>query len=77
MGVLIAPDWWFRPSSNASGIFGVFLFLLGLGSVWTGKAPGRGGVTYRSKDPKTFWFVVVLYALGAAWFIGTFLANGR
>jgi hypothetical protein len=57
------------------GIVGAIFFLLGVGSVWTGKCPGRGFVTCRTKEPKSFWFGVVIYFLGAAFFIGRFLVD--
>jgi len=73
--VLMVPDWWFRQSSNNLGIAGVVFLLLAIGSVWTGKAPGRGGVTYRAKDPESFWFGVAVFFLFGALFIWFFLTH--
>ena len=40
---------------------GAVFILLSLGSVYFGVCPGRGGRAYRSKEPKSFWFGVILY----------------
>ena len=40
---------------------GAVFILVSLGSVYFGVCPGRGGCTYRSKEPKSFWFGVIIW----------------
>ena len=52
---------------------GAGFILLSLGSVYFGVCPGRGGRAYRSKEPKTFWFGVIIYFLAGVLFWIRFL----
>jgi hypothetical protein len=45
----------------------VFILLSG-GSVYFGVCPGRGSRAYRSKEPKAFWFGVIIYFLAGVFF---------
>jgi hypothetical protein len=56
-------------------LIGIGFILLAVISVCTGVALGRGGPTYRAKDPKTFWWIVLIYFLGGVYFIGDFLSK--
>lgn len=56
-----------------SFIIGVGFILLSLGSVYFGVCPGRGGRAYRDKEPKSFWFGVVIYFLAGILFLAHFL----
>lgn len=49
-------------------LLGAAFILLSLGSVYFGVCPGRGGRAYRSKEPKTFWFGVLIYFLAGVFF---------
>jgi len=40
---------------------GIVFILLSMGSIYFGACPGRGGTAYRSKEPTTFWFGVIIY----------------
>lgn len=57
------------------GVIGFLFFVAAVGSVLTGKAPSRGGVIYRAKNPKSFWLGVAVYSLSAVFFIGLFLVG--
>ena len=52
---------------------GTAMISLALGSIYFGVVPGRGGCTYRSKSPKSFWVGVSIYFLGGAFFWLSFL----
>ena len=56
-------------------VIGFSALILVVVSVWTGKLPGRGALAYRAKEPKTFWFGVVLYSFLSAWFLVKFFAE--
>jgi len=47
---------------------GAVFILLALGSAYFGVCPGKGCLTYRSKEPKSFWFGVAVYFLGGILF---------
>ena len=49
-------------------LLGAAFILLSLGSMYFGVCPGRGGRAYRSKEPKTFWFCVIIYFLAGVLF---------
>jgi hypothetical protein len=54
-------------------IFGVFfLFLAGAGTL-TGEALARGGVVYRTEEPKEFWWLIAIECLGGVGLIVYFL----
>jgi ABC-type spermidine/putrescine transport system permease subunit II len=49
-------------------------FSLAVVFVCTGKALARfGGVVYRAKEPKQFWWIVAICYFGGIFFIGRFL----
>jgi hypothetical protein len=52
----------------SSFLIGAVFILLALFSAYFGVCPGRGGCTYRAKDPKSFWFGVSIYLLGGVFF---------
>ena len=52
---------------------GAVFILLAFGSVFWGVCPGRGGATYRTKEPKLFWFGVSIYFLVGVFFWIKFL----
>jgi hypothetical protein len=55
-------------------ISGLFLLFLAVGSTLTGQTLARyGQIVTRAEDPKEFWWTVVIYFLGGAFFIGYFL----
>lgn len=54
--------------TNTLFLLGAASILLSLGSVYFGVCPGRGGRAYRSKEPKTFWFGVIVYFLAGVLF---------
>ena len=64
----------FKPP-DIYGVLGLVFLFLGVFSMWTGKAPSRGGMVYRAKEPKTFWFIIVVDYLAAVGFIGKFYAD--
>jgi hypothetical protein len=46
-------------------------------STCIGKTSARVGRTiYRAKEPRTFWWVVAIYYLGALLFVGLYLYEG-
>jgi len=64
---------WDGPTPYGLLIFGVFfLFLAGAGTL-TGEALARGGVVYRTEEPKEFWWVIAIECLGGVGLIGYFL----
>jgi len=56
MSFLITPEY-------SLFLIGAVFILLALASVYFGACPGRGGCTYRAKNPKSFWIGVSLYFL--------------
>jgi len=54
-------------------LIGAGFIVLSLGSVCFGVCPGRGGRAYRSKEPGTFWFGVIIYFLAGVLFWVRFL----
>ncbi len=54
LSFLITPE--YRPF-----LIGAGFFLVALLSAYFGVCPGRGCLTYRAKDPKSFWFGVSIY----------------
>lgn len=67
LGLLLRPPYIFL-------ILGLASFSAGLVWTFTGKAWVRfHGWVYRAKEPKSFWWQVVIYYLVAAFFVGFFL----
>jgi len=48
---------------------GFFLLIVAGISMCTGKTPARGGLVSRSEEPKTFWWLVVMWFLAGIVFI--------
>jgi hypothetical protein len=72
---LFMPDWY---SHYKFLIIGIFFFSGGVVSTCIGKTWARTGRTiYRSEEPRTFWWVVVIYYLGALLFVGSYFYQGR
>ena len=67
------PDWY---SQYICLILGIISFSGAVASAYAGKTwvPSFGWV-YRAKEPNVFWWVVAIYYLAGALFIGTFLLN--
>ena len=54
-------------------LFCGFLFLAAaVGGTLTGVVPTRAGPAYRDKDPKSFWFCVVIYLFGGILFTASY-----
>lgn len=57
-------------------LIGIILLLIVLASTLTGETlEGRHGFVDRSKEPKRFWWNVVIYFLGGLFFIGLYIAK--
>jgi hypothetical protein len=56
-------------------LIGIAFILLAVISAFAGACPTRGGVAYRAKDPKTFWWCIAIYVLAGVCFIGDFLSK--
>jgi len=54
-------------------LFGLFMLLLAVIGTFTGKAYGRGGSADRAKEPFTYWLMLVIQYLGAAFLIWCWL----
>jgi hypothetical protein len=71
MGRLSMPDWY---SHYIYLILGIISFSGAVVSTCTGKTSARTGRWIdRAKEPKTFWWVVAIYYLGAVLFVGLYL----
>jgi len=67
------PDWY---SHHAYLIIGVSIFIGAVVSTYAGKTSARTSRwIYRAEEPSTFWWVVVMYYLGAFFFVGLYLLN--
>jgi hypothetical protein len=61
LSILLTPEY-------RSFLIGAGFFLLAVLSAYFDACPGRGGIAYRAKDPKSFWFGVSIYFLAGAYF---------
>jgi hypothetical protein len=70
LGRLLTPEY---------GLFdaGIFFLLMALFSAISGICPGRGGPTYRARDPKGFWIGVFIYSAGGLFFWFLFANSGK
>ena len=64
---------WDGPTPYGLLISGVFFLLLAGAATLTGEALARGGVVYRTEEPKEFWWVIAIECLGGVGLIGYFL----
>jgi hypothetical protein len=71
------PPHWnsFLGSSNVFLIAGVVLLSLGVVCTCTGQVSARFSWVYRTEEPRVFWWLVAVYYLAGAVFVGIFLFN--
>jgi hypothetical protein len=68
------PNWY---SHYIYLILGTLFFCGGVVSMFAGKTSARTGrMIYRATEPRTFWWVVAMYYLGALFFVGLYLFQG-
>jgi hypothetical protein len=58
-------DWLHRPCPTCVLLFGLFLLVWAVVETFTGKIYYRGLATERTKDPTTYWLVlIIVYVTG-------------
>jgi len=64
---------WRKPWPNGLLLSGLVFLVLAIVGTFTGKAYGKGGSADRATEPLTYWLILLVEYLGAAFLIWSWL----